>query len=258
MDISLVMPQVVAFLLVMIRISAWLMVSPPFNTRAIPGRVKVLVAAGLSLPLAVPLADQTRGMSTGEVVGSVITQVLAGLAMGFVTYLLFAAFETAGNIMDVSTGFSVAQQFDPMTQSTSSVFGRFHNMLAVVLMLATGAHLVIFGGLFKSFTLLRLDGELSPSVTTAGIASTMTTFFVTAIQIAAPMVGIMFLVDLGMSLLNRVAPAMNVFTLGFSIKILLSLLVVAFTFPLLPGIVNGVSQKAAEAVISIAGGGGGG
>ena len=69
--------------------------------------------------------------------------------MGFVTYLLFAAIAAAGSLVDVFGGFSLAQGFDPLSMNMNTVFGKFHQMLATMLLFATGGHLLVIGGLLQ-------------------------------------------------------------------------------------------------------------
>ena len=79
--------------------------------------------------------------------------------MGFVTYLLFAAVAAAGSLIDVFGGFSLAQGFDPLSMNMNTVFGKFHQLLATMLLFATGGHLLVIGGLLKTFDVLPL-GEM--------------------------------------------------------------------------------------------------
>ena len=88
-----------------------------------------------------------------------VTQVLVGAAMGFVTYLLFAAVAAAGSLIDVFGGFSLAQGFDPLSMNMNTVFGKFHQLLATVLLFATGGHLLVIGGLLKTFDVLPLGDD---------------------------------------------------------------------------------------------------
>ena len=102
------------------------------------------------------------------------------------TYVLLAAIATAGSLIDTFGGFQLAQGFDPLSMNMNTVFGKLHQMLAVMILFATGGHLLVLGGLLRTFDVLplgeapELDGASHVLVTAFGM------FFVTAVQIALP------------------------------------------------------------------------
>ncbi|WP_447643278.1 flagellar biosynthetic protein FliR [Nocardioides zeae] len=154
MTLAVPLEPLLATLLASVRIVAWLAVVPPFSTRAVPATAKVLLSlalAGLVAPTIVQQGVPTDGVALLVVV---VTQAAIGAAMGFVTYLLFAAVATAGSLIDMFGGFSTAMGFDPLASNTNTVFGTFHQMLATMLLFVTGGHLLVVGGLLRTFELL--------------------------------------------------------------------------------------------------------
>ena len=130
MTLALAGDTAYAVLLASVRVVAWLIVAPPFSSRTVPMTVKVVL--GFSLASAAwPMLGETR-LPTGvvEMLATVVVQVGVGAAMGFLTSLLFAAITAAGSIIDLLGGFSIAQAFDPMTSSSTTVVGNLHQMLA--------------------------------------------------------------------------------------------------------------------------------
>ncbi len=244
-----------AYLLASIRIIAWLSLVPPFSGRAVPMMAKVVLSLGLSFAVAPSMADGTLPTGAGPLLMTALTQVLVGAALGFVTYLLFAAIATAGSIIDIFGGFQLAQGFDPLSMNMNTVFGKFHQMLATMILFATGGHLLVIGGLLKTFEVLPL-GEM-PS--TDGAAHVMITafgmFFVTAVQIALPLVAVLFVADLGLALLTKVAPHLNAINVMFPAKIGLTLLLLGLSFPVLPQAVDRLVELANEAMSALVGGG---
>ncbi|MFZ5851615.1 MAG: flagellar biosynthetic protein FliR [Actinomycetota bacterium] len=240
MAVDVAAPWLVGFLLSGVRTAAWLLVAPPFASRAVPAPVKALLAAALALAVTPQVVTAMPAVSVPLLLASTVLQVAIGAALGFVTYLVFAAVQAAGDLVDLFGGFQLAAAYDPLSLSSNSVFGRLHQLLAVVLLFAVDGHLVVVRGFLRSFQALPLDTGLSlaslAKVLTGGIGE----FFVAALQIAAPLVGVLFLADAGLGLLTRVAPSLNAFALGFPAKILLTLLLVGLTFPLLPTAVRGL------------------
>lgn len=254
MTFDLAVPTLVALLLGAARSAAWLVVAPPFNTRVIPSKVKGVLAVALALPMVPRLTPTVPDITTGALIGAVVVQVVVGAALGYLTLLVFAAIQAAGDFIDLFGGFTSVQAFDPLSMAGASVFGRLHGLLATTLLFTTNLHLVVINGFLSSYDALPLDGlldldRLGP-VLVAGIGQ----FFMSAVQIAAPLIGVLFLTDLGLGLLTRVSPSLNAFSLGFPIKILMTLSLVGLTFPLLPGALERMSDLGIDAVAAVVGG----
>lgn len=244
-----------AFLLASVRIIAWLSLVPPFSGRAVPIQAKVVLSLGLAFAVAPGLADGSVPLTAPALLLATTTQVLIGTAMGFVTYVLFAAIATAGSLVDTFGGFQLAQGFDPLAMNMNTVFGKFHQMLATMLLFATGGHLLVLGGLLKSFDVLPV-GDL-PSVDGAPdvLVSAFGMFFVTAVQIALPLIAVLFVADLGLALLTKVAPHLNAINVMFPAKIGLTLLLLGLSFPVLPEAVSRLVDLANQASSALVGGG---
>lgn len=243
----------VAYLLASIRIVSWLAVVPPFSGRAVPAMAKVVLALGLAFA-AVPDGNQIP-LSTPALLMNVGTQVLIGLAMGFVTQLLLGAIAAAGSLIDVFGGFSLAQGFDPLSMNNNTVFGKFHQMLATILLFATGGHLLVIGGLLRTFHFLPLGTTPQWHSTPDVLLTAFGMFFTTAVQIALPMIAVMFLSDLGLALLTKVAPQLNAFNVMFPVKIGLTLLLVGLSFPVLPHAIDRLVDLSTQAMSSLSGAG---
>jgi flagellar biosynthesis protein FliR len=243
---------VMGFLLASVRAAAWLVVAPPFNGRSVPATVKALLAMALALPVTAEAQQHVPSPDLGPLIGAIVVQVAIGVALGFVTYLLFAAVEAAGNVIDLFGGFSLAQAFDPMSMSQNSVFGRLHSLLAIVLLFAVDGHLLVLRGFLTTYDVLPLDAGLDMTSTMHVVTGSLGTFFLAALQIAGPLVGVLFLADVGLGLLSRVSPSLNAFSLGFPLKIMLTLLLVGLTFPLLPGTVTHLADLSTQAVLAVA------
>jgi flagellar biosynthetic protein FliR len=231
----------VAFLLTVVRISAWIAVAPPFNSRAVPPMVKVALAVALALPVAPRMVDRAPEAEIGPLVAAILLQVLAGLVLGFIAMILFSAVQAAGELIDLFSGFTVASLYDPLSNSTSSMFGRLHQLIAVTLLFATGAHLLLVRGLVASFDVvpLKADAGALPKL----MVSQVGRFFISALEIAAPLVLVLFLAELAIGLVGRAAPSLNVLSTSFPLKILLSLSLAGLTLTVLPGALERLVQN---------------
>jgi flagellar biosynthetic protein FliR len=242
------------YLLALVRSVAWVFVSPPFGNRMLPVQVKLGFAAALTLAVGPSLAEQAIPLEAGPLIGAAVLQAAAGLALGFVGVLLLSAFQAAGSLIDLFSGLTMAQVFDPMTNSGTSVFGRFYSLLATTLLFATNGHLLLVRGFLTSF-----DAAPLTALSMEGIGKLLTEdlgrFFLAAVQIALPLLAALFLAEVALALLSRAAPAMNVFMLGMPLKILLTVSLAGIAVPLLPGALDGLLRPVIRHGLTITGGG---
>jgi flagellar biosynthesis protein FliR len=243
----------VAVLLGTVRASAWLIVCPPFNSRLLPAPVKALLALALALPMAPKLAGDVPEPELGALTVSAVEQVVVGAALGFVTAVFFAAVQAAGDLIDVFGGFSVAFGFDPFSTTSTSVFGRYYNLVAVTLLFITDGHQMVLRGFLQSYETLPLEGTLSMGRLSHLLSDGLVEMFVTALQIAGPLIAVLFLTDVAMGLLNRVAPALNAFSLSFPAKIFLTLALAGSAMAVLPRSLEGIVETAVRAVLALTG-----
>ena len=234
MTLTLSGAPLVAYLLASVRLAAWLVVAPPFSSRSVPMMAKSLLALGLAMVVVPQMHGATVPDGLPELAASALQEALVGASLGFVTYLVFAAVEAAGSLVDVFGGFSLAAAFDPLSQNMNSVHGKLFSMLATMLLFVSGAHLLVIGGVLRTFETMPVGSSWQP----AGVADVVSTafgmFFTAAVQIALPLIGVLFLADLGLALLTRVAPQLNAIGIMFPAKIGLTLLVVGMSFAVLP------------------------
>jgi flagellar biosynthesis protein FliR len=242
MTVELAPALVSGYLLALVRAAAWVFVCPPFGNKSVPMLVKIGLAAALSLVVGPRLADHAVPLEVGPLLSAAVLQVAAGLALGFLGMLLFATFSFAGGLIDLFSGYSVAQLFDPGNQAPVSIFGQFYSVLATTLLFAIDGHLLLVRGFLTSFTAAPLT-----SLSTDSLAKLLTgdiaLFFVSALEIAAPLLAALFLAEAALGLLARAAPQMNIFQLGLPVKILVTLTLAGLALPLLPDAVSGMTNQ---------------
>jgi flagellar biosynthesis protein FliR len=245
MSLQVPIEQVLAVLLVTIRVSAWLVVAPPFNSRAIPTLVKVAVAVAIALPIGPRLVDQAPSPEVFPVLLAALFQVVVGLTLGFLAQLLFSAVQAAGELIDLASGFTLATLYDPLSNVSSSMFGRINQLIAVTLLFATNGHLFLLRGFMASYEVFPLH-PTSIGTLTQTVVAHVGTFFTSALQIAAPVVVVLFLAELALGLVSRAVPSLNVFAMSFPVKILLTLSLAAVAVGLLPGAVSTILDRIVE------------
>jgi flagellar biosynthetic protein FliR len=238
--------QFATLLLVFIRTSAMLFVFPVFSAQQIPIMVRIGLAGLISfilyraLPLTAPLPD------IGALIAAVVSQVVLGLIVGFVAYLVFMGVQFAGEIVDIQIGFAVANIISPQTQQQVTVIGELELTLATLVFLISNSHLLMLQGIGGSFHLVPLPYiNLDPSVA-GNVIVFLEQAFLIVFQIAAPAAVSLFIVNIALGLMARVAPQMNVFVVGFPLQIGVGLLMLAVSVPLLAAVAPSLFSDAAH------------
>lgn len=241
-----------------VRLVAFFVVAPPFNVNAFPAPVKVAIAMGIAL-IAGPRASAATGGIPGamladgtlQFLSALVLQIVVGLALGFLVKLVFAAVQAAGSFIDLFGGFQLASAYDPMTGGQEAVFGKFYNLAALALLFASDGHQLVLAGLVRSFDALPLNEGLNMDVLAQLMTSGIAQLMVSALQIAGPLVVVLFLADVGLGLLTRVAPALNAFALGFPLKIFLTLSLGSIAFLTLPRVIGSLTERAVEILMGV-------
>ena len=250
MTLSLSLGALESLMLVGVRMVAFLVVAPPFSHRGIPATVKVMLATGLALAIA-PRVATTVPASTGEYVVLLVGEAVIGVGLGFLVAVVFAAVQSAGSLIDLMGGFSLAQGFDPMTQVNGAQFARLYQLTAVVILFVSDGYQMVISGLVRTFDALPLGASLDLSKLGDALTASVTGMFLATLQIAGPLVVVLFLADVGLGLLTRVAPALNAFALGFPLKILLTLSLASLTYLALPRIIENLTGRSLDAVLGV-------
>ena len=251
MDLSVPAVTLAALLLGTARATGFVLLAPPFNSRTIPGPVKAAFALALSLLLSTQIAPSLPEPTAGFLVVAAVTEVVIGAALGFVVQVLFQAVQMAGDLLDLTGGFSLQPAYDPLSMTTSSSVGRLHYLLATTLLFSSGGHLLMVKGFATSYEGMPVGGDVPTEQLGAVMIQVFGMMFLAALQIAGPMVAVLLLADVALALLSRAAPALNIFAFGFPVKILLTLTMLGLTFPLLPPALDALLDHAARAMVSL-------
>ena len=243
MDINVSTSLLVAFLLATVRTSAWIVIVPAFGGRSLPGLTKAALSMALAFPVAHRLAPQAPEPQLGPMLSAILMNVAAGLTLGIVTLLLFSAIRGAGELVDYFGGFSLTQAYDPMALQNSSVFGRVNDLLAVTLLFAGDGYLIIVKGLLSSYDAFPLHGGTPLKVLSELVTKDVGSFMVSAVEIAGPLLAVLVMADVGLGLLTKAAPTLNVFSLGFPLKIFITLSLIGVTFVALPEALSALLGK---------------
>ncbi|AIQ64438.1 flagellar biosynthesis protein FliR [Paenibacillus stellifer] len=223
------------FLLIFCRITAFFVVVPVFSSRNIPMSFKIGLAFFVSL-----VVFTVRG--TGIVVQEdlnlvllIVREVLIGLLLGFIGYLMFMMIQTAGSFIDLQIGFSIANVIDPLSGASAPLLGNFKYMIALLLFLGMNGHHYLLDAIVNSYNWVPLNNSVLERMMDGTLSDflirTFGQAFMLALQMSAPLVTALFLTDLGLAFLARTAPQYNVFVIGVPLKIIVGLALLMILMP---------------------------
>ena len=251
MNIVLDMAFLEALMLAGVRFAAFLIIAPPFSYKAIPGRVKVMLAIGLALAVSPRVVPGYEVMDTGPFIGAIVMEFVTGATLGFLVFLCFAAIQSAGNLIDMFSGFQMAQGYDPQSMVNGAQFTKLFQMAALALLFASDGYQIVLAGLIRSFDAVGVGEGVSMELTADTLISGVSQMFLAAVQIGGPLLVVLFLADAGLGLLTRVAPALNAFALGFPLKVLITLSLASIVFGALPRVVSALVKTAFQAMAGV-------
>ena len=222
------------FLLVMLRASGLFLMAPILSHRTIPTSAKIGLVILLSLILVSTLntVNIPPVASLAELVTLAGKELLVGLAIGFVFALLLIGVQVAGDLVSYQIGFTMANVFDPSSGTQVSVLSQFWILVATLIFLGLNGHHIMISAYSDSYQLIPA-GHVVMNGNVGELLMTYSSYvFVIALKLAAPVIASLVLIDVAMGVLSRLMPSMNVFILGFSVKVAAGLIVVALSLPL--------------------------
>jgi flagellar biosynthesis protein FliR len=222
------------FLLIMVRISSFLITAPVFSGRQIPVQYKIGLSVALTF-LTIGVIDKpTDDIQESMIVLLILKEVLVGVVLGLAANILFYSVQFAGTIIDFQIGFMMANLFDPTFGTSTQLTGRMKNILAILFLLTTNGHHLIIQGILASFDWVSvqamvpawMDGRISTF-----LLDCLTQMFMIGFMIAAPILGTLFVVDLAIGIIAKTVPQMNIFAIFPPVKILIHFFLYIFILP---------------------------
>jgi flagellar biosynthesis protein FliR len=221
-----------AFLWPFSRIAALVATMPVFSQTMVPTQVKIGLAAFLTLtvaPTLAPLPHVTVFSAAG--VWIMVNQFIIGAALGLTMQMAFQAVEMAGTLVGLQMGLGFATFFDPMSDASSAVIAQYMSTIAMLAFLALDGHLQVISALAASFQTIPIGaGELG----SAGFRVLVQwggAIFSAGLLLALPVVIALLVTNLALGILNRSAPQIGIFQVGFSVLLLVGMLLLQLMLP---------------------------
>lgn len=243
------------FIWPLLRISSAFLIVPVFGSRQVPPRVRMLLALLLTLVI----APQLPPMPAASLFSSpwwaiVLQQIGIGLLIGFTLQLVFEAITLGAELISASAGLGFAQLADPLRGVTVPVVGQFFTLVATLLFLSLGGHLVLIEWLARSFTLMPVAADALGREQLASVLAFSAQLFAGGLLLGLPLVIALLAINLAMGVISRAAPSLNLFAVGFPVTLIAVLVMLYVGMPSLVERMTLMFESAWMAVAAFLGG----
>lgn len=237
--------ELIAFVLVLIRISSFLTAWPVFGQFNIPVPIKVLLGISIAMCVFYPV----RGYFVSAPIQNnflfySMLEALYGAFLGFIVRAYFFVFEIAADFMSMSMGLNSAQMFNPAMGRSVSAIDTFFIVLVAMVYLGVNGHHFMIKGLVESFQYMNPSQTIFSKELFGQLTSMLKQIFTMGFQIAAPVVMAVFVSNIVMGILGRVVPQINVLVMSLPVNISLGFMVLLLALPLLLTEAQGVIHTA--------------
>ncbi|WP_211827103.1 flagellar biosynthetic protein FliR [Kistimonas asteriae] len=237
------------FLWPLFRIGALLMVMPLIGSAMVPMRIRLVLALAISFliaPLlpAMPMVDPLSGDS----LLILLQQLLIGFMGGMLLHIYYAIFAMTGQMVSLQMGLGMAMMYDPINGVSIPIIGQVFQILTSLMFLAMNGHLVVINVLVHSFETLPVAPIGADMLDLNTLTRLMSWATGAALIIALPAITSMLLVNISFGVMNRAAPQLNVFSLGFPMSMMAGVLVLMITVSGIAGLYLELTGEALEAL----------
>jgi flagellar biosynthesis protein FliR len=226
--------RVEVILFTFFRISGLFLLAPLFSMKSMPKKVKVMLGFIIAMVISPMVAQQ--GFTVPQDVLDVITlgvrELLVGLLIGFVFYSLFVGVQMAGAFIGFQMGFAIVNVIDPVTSQQVAIMSQFKYIMATLIFFLLDGHHMILQAVVASYKLIPIGEAVFRFSVYQEIARLIMGIFVIGIKLAAPVMVTLILLDVGLGVVSRSVPQMNIFIVGFPMKIGLGLFFTAAALPI--------------------------
>lgn len=224
--------QLKIYFLIATRMSALFIVAPVFGSRNVPLLFKFAFSFAMALIL-YPVIHKPAVITDNLFIytGMMLKEVAVGLLLGFFAILVFVSVQFAGHLMDIQIGYGIVNIIEPQSGTQVSLIAQFIYLFAILIFLLFNGHHILIKALMNSYGVVPLasfgfSGKLVENLTLAS-----TQMFMVGMKIAMPVLAVLFLAEVAMAFVARTVPQINVFIVGFPVRIALGLMFIGLSMP---------------------------
>lgn len=220
------------FLFPLARILAVLVTAPVFNNGALTARIRLVIGLAIGLGMA-PALPPMPPIPPGSWLGIAVLaqQILIGVVLGFTLRIVFSAVDMAGSLIGLQMGLSFATFYDPQTSAQTPIVSEFLGLIVLLLFLAMNGHLLTLSVLAESFRLLPISAKPFAGGGLAAMLAWSAILFSAGLMLALPLIAALLIANISLGVLARIAPALNIFAVGFPVTIVSGFAVLMVSLP---------------------------
>ncbi|WP_144143681.1 flagellar biosynthetic protein FliR [Paraburkholderia sp. BCC1884] len=221
-----------AFLWPFVRILALMATAPVLGNRSLPLRVKIGLSAFITIIVAPTLGAMPQvTVFSAQGVWIIVNQFLIGIALGLTMQIVFQAVAATGDFVGLGMGLGFATFFDPQASSTSQVLASYMNTIAMLVFLVIDGHLQMIGALLATFQSVPVAANILGAPGWRTLANFGGMIFSAGLLLSLPVVAALLITNLALGILNRAAPQIGVFQIGFPLTMLMGMLLLQLMIP---------------------------
>lgn len=253
-NLSISMSELEYFLFVFVRIASFVFVAPFFSTRGVPNNAKIALSVFVAYIMyhfgpehVYPEYNTILGFAT-----VVLKEVSVGLLIGLAAQMCTSIVLFAGRIIDMEVGLSMANVFDPTTNEQASITGALLQYGVMMILYTTGLHRYLLKALMETFALIPISGvQINTDRLLESLITFLGDYIVIGFRICLPVFASITLMNIVLGLLAKLAPQMNMFSVGIQLKLLAGLCVIMVTVTMLPDICNFITTQMQQLIVSM-------
>ena len=226
--------QIAGFLLVLTRTSGIFFVSPFFGSMNVPVQIRAGTAVAMAVLIFPALMDEMIVEAPATVLmfaALVMQELFVGWLIGFIGYVVLSAINMAGKVMDMQVGFTIAQVMDPTSNEQSPLIGSFLYNLTIIYFLAVNGHHMIVAALVESFRAVPFNAVTWHPAMADFMGDVTNGIFLVGMKIAMPVTFSILMTNVGMGILARTMPQMNIFVVGVPMHLMIGTAMLAMIMP---------------------------
>uniref|UniRef100_UPI00405639BD flagellar biosynthetic protein FliR n=1 Tax=Acetatifactor sp. TaxID=1872090 RepID=UPI00405639BD len=241
------------FLLILTRVSCFVFVAPFFSMSGIPKRVRVAFSffTAMLLYQALSPAEVVIYDTVLQYAFVVMKEAIVGLIIGLSANICTSIVNFSGSIVDMETGLAMVNLMDPTSKQMSSISGVLYQYVLMLMMIASGMYRYLFGAMADTFTLIPINGAIFRADSMLqSIITFLGDYVIIGFRIVLPIFCVILLLNAILGVLAKVAPQLNMFSVGIQLKILVGLSVLFFSASMLPGVADFVFSEMKQMITS--------
>ena len=231
MDLSVL--KVLAFAVVLMRVSVFLMVVPVFNGNAVPVRIRssIVLLISLFLSASMPTVVNLSGFSVFTTVLIMVNEAIYGFALGLIVVLIFSVVKIGARIIERQMGLAMAGTLDPLSGETAEPFSILIEMIFMLLFLAANGHHMLLLIIARSYEAFPAGQIPELPLLVEGVVKAGTTMLIASLRLAGPMLAAFLLLLVVLGVFARIMPEMDILFISMPLRVGLGLLMAGMLFP---------------------------